>query len=168
MSYTSQTDFTRSSYRHPNRNPQLIRQHALCSRVLSNTERELLLQSHTVFTVLSTDQKMIPARNAIDAHAHSALTHYTLLETLDVLSLFAVVELSVSPTNGSPVVSCIASSSPHRARHAHSLQRSPHCLWSVDLGNSLTVLNLTFPHLRDSIFDSFFPGGLHNGNVSLS
>jgi hypothetical protein len=48
---------------------------------------------------------MIPARNAIDTHAHNELAHYTLLETLDVLSLFAVVELSVSPTNGSPMAS---------------------------------------------------------------
>ena len=112
---------------------------------------------------------MIPARNAIDRHAHIALAHYTLLETLEVLSLYAIVELSVCLSyqwqSSSPP---IARGSPHRARHAHPLRGSPHCLWSVDLGNSLTMLNLTFPHLRDSIFDSFFPGGLHNGNFSLS
>jgi len=136
--------------------------------VLPNTDRELQLQSHNVLTVLSTDHEMIPARNAIDRHARIAHAHYTLVETLEVLSLYAIVELSASPTNGSPVAPCIAISSPHRARHAHPMRGSPHCLWSVDLGNSLTVLNLTFPHLRDSIFDSFFPGGLHNGNFSLS
>ena len=147
---------------------QPIREHALCSRVLPNTDRELQLQFHTVLTVLSTDQEMIPARNATDTHAHIALAHSMLLETLDVLSLYAEVELSVSPTNSRPVVPCMFRSSSHRARHAHPLQGSPHCLWSADLDNSLTVLNLTSPHLRDSIFDSFFPGGLHNGSFSLS
>jgi len=90
--------------------------------VLPNTDRELQLQSHTVLTVLSTDQEMIPARNATDTHAHIALAHYTLLETLEVLSLYSGAEMSVSPTNGNPVVACIARSSSRRARHAHTLR----------------------------------------------
>ena len=55
-----------------------------------------------------------PARNAIDTHAHSELAHYKLLETLEVFSVCvcAVIEMSVSSTNSSPVVPCIASSSP--------------------------------------------------------
>jgi len=47
---------------------------------------------------------------------HSALTHYTLPEMLDVFNLCAVIELSVTPTTSSSVVPYIASSLPHHAQ----------------------------------------------------
>ena len=42
----------------------------------------------------------------------------TLLEMFDVFSLCTVVELSVAPTNSSPVASAIDRSPPHLTRHA--------------------------------------------------
>ena len=47
----------------------------------------------------------------------------------DVVSLCAVVEQSVTPTNSSPVVLLIASSPPHHARH---LPLAGIISWSVD------------------------------------
>lgn len=37
-------------------------------------------------------------------HSYRALTHYTVLETLDVFGLRVVAEQSVAPTNSSPLV----------------------------------------------------------------
>jgi hypothetical protein len=87
-------------------------------------------------TVHNTRHEMIPARNATDAHeqdfvanrrvayyssckrSHTALTHYTLLERVDVFSLRTAAKLSVAPTNSSPVAPPTASSPPRSARHA--------------------------------------------------
>ena len=52
-------------------------------------------------------------------HSNSALAQCTPLQMLDIFILCALVELSVSPTNRSPVATPIASSPPHRTRHAH-------------------------------------------------
>ena len=79
---------------------------------------------------------MIPARIAIDVYAqdfmvnddrnylsreygHSALAHWTLLDVLDVVSLYVAVGQSVAPTSSSIEVLVIARSPPHRARHAY-------------------------------------------------
>ena len=64
---------------------------------------------------------------------------YTLFEMLSVFKLFAVPELSVALSDSSPVVPCIANNFPHRARHAHPLLGSRCGLWSVALGDSLSV-----------------------------
>jgi dienelactone hydrolase len=86
----------------------------------------LCLGATPVFAVY----EMKPAMNAMDAHAqdcyypssthsHSALAHCTPLEMLDIFILCEAVELPGSPTSGSPVITPIASSPPHRTGHAH-------------------------------------------------
>jgi len=48
---------------------------------------------------------------------------------LDFFSLYVVVvEQSVAPSNSSKVVTTIAGSHPHRARHAHTQLESSHVL----------------------------------------
>jgi hypothetical protein len=79
--------------------------------------------------LLSTNQEMIPARNAIDAHAQSALAQYTLLEMLDVFSLRVLLEQSVAPTNSRSVIQNQKHLAPHQTR---PLPRgSSRGLWSV-------------------------------------
>ena len=57
-----------------------------------------------------------------------AVVRYTLIEILDVVSLYAVAERSVAHTNSGSIAppTPVASSVPHRSRHAHfpSLQES--------------------------------------------
>jgi hypothetical protein len=64
-----------------------------------------------------------------------AITRYTLIEILGVVSVYAVAEQSVSHTNSGSVVppTPVVSSVPHRSRHAHFpfLQESSFCQWSV-------------------------------------
>lgn len=76
-----------------------------------------------------TDQEVIPAKNAIDAHVHGFLvngelllpnlkafatcTQYTPLEMLDVFSL-GIAENSVAPANNSKAVPRTAPDTPHK------------------------------------------------------
>jgi hypothetical protein len=102
---------------------------------------------------------MIRARNAIDVHAQDFVVNDQLLllklkalaqeaRSLQVLEIFHVFsltvaeELSIAPTNNSPVVPTIASSPPYCARHDQPSQESSRGLWSVHL-TALLVLPLT-------------------------
>jgi hypothetical protein len=99
---------------------------------------------------------MVPARNAIDAHAQDFVMNdelllpilqafaqctrsYALLEMLDVLSLHAVLQISVSPTNNStanpppPSQTHTVSFATHHTRHAHLPRGSFRGLRSVYL-----------------------------------
>jgi hypothetical protein len=86
-------------------------------------------------SVLSTDKELIPARNATDAHVQDfmandkslltilkafipSLVHCTLLVMPDESSLSGLVQMVIVPTNKKSVFPTIASSLPHRARHA--------------------------------------------------
>jgi hypothetical protein len=77
---------------------------------------------------------MIPARNATDAHAqdfwanascyypackhsHSAIAYYTVLETIVLISLCVVAELSVAPTNSALVPSTVNTPAPCTSSH---------------------------------------------------
>ena len=63
-------------------------------------------------------------------HSRSTLSQSTLLETLDVFCLCAVVEQSVAPTSISSAVPHMDSRPPHCARHTHS-QSTALISWSL-------------------------------------
>lgn len=67
-------------------------------------------------------------------HSHDAHAHDTLATILDVFFLCVILNLSASPTNNSPAVTPIASSYPHRTRHASS---AVIISWSVDCSSSI-------------------------------
>ena len=105
----------------------------------------------------STAQEIIHARNMIVEHVQDfvvtdellplilkAMARRTIslrvLEMVEVFSLRVAIELSVAPTNGSPIAPSVASSPPHRAIHAQLLAEI--ISWSVHL-TALVVFLLT-------------------------
>jgi hypothetical protein len=70
-----------------------------------------------------------------------AVARRTLIEVIGVVSLYAVPEQSVVHTNSGSVVpsTTVASSVPHRSRHAHfpSMQESSFGQWSVHISTHL-------------------------------
>jgi hypothetical protein len=87
-----------------------------------------------------------------------AITRYTLIEILGVVSLYAVAEQSVAHTNSGLVVppKPVASSVPYRFRHAHFpfLQESSFGLWSVHTSTHLwfTMLVIKFFSRDNNIY----------------
>jgi hypothetical protein len=80
-----------------------------------------------------------------------ALAHYTLVEMLDIFSLLAIEQLSVTPTNSRLVVHPIANSPPHRTRHDPPLMGSSRDLLAVVRRTNLSMCNLR------NYFDTLWP-----------
>jgi hypothetical protein len=102
------------------------------------------VSSGSLLRLLSTDQDMIPDRNAADAHAQGFVVNEKLI--LPILKAFSqythslnvtrntwtflvcvIVEQSVAPTNSNPLVPTIANSPPHRARHPPPMYHLTFC-----------------------------------------
>jgi len=91
--------------------------------------------------ILSTDQEMTSARNAINAHAQYSFGSNELL--LPNLNAFSQCILSVYFTSNASCFQSVCnivpptdSSHPHCARHTHFLRESHHGQWSEVISRS--------------------------------